>query len=59
MLSGQNDVTRYGQKKSRPEAALQTQDMIGSGETKGRTILLAAIGHEANASEAEDHHRPR
>jgi hypothetical protein len=43
------------QKKSRSKAALQIGITQGSGEAKLRPILLAAICHEAHASEAEDH----
>jgi hypothetical protein len=30
----------------------------GSGYAQSRSLVAAAIGHEANANKAKDHHRP-
>jgi hypothetical protein len=51
--------SRYSKKKSRPKAALSRRVLVRSGSER-ETLIFArpAIRHEADASEAEDHHSP-
>ena len=44
--------------KSPPEGGLSPSRVDRSGGAKRRTLITAAIGHEADASEAKDYHRP-